>query len=54
VVEDEGKALLRLITLGDAASKRIEVLSGLEAGEKIVIAPTPALREGVLIAESRR
>ena len=54
VVEDEGKALLRLITLGDAASNRIEVLSGLEAGEKIVIAPTPALREGVLIAESRQ
>lgn len=54
VVEDDGKASLRLITLGDAAGNRVEVLSGLEAGERIVTAPTTALREGVLIAEARR
>jgi RND family efflux transporter MFP subunit len=54
IVEAEGQALLRLITLGEIAGDRVEVLSGLEAGEKIVTAPAPSLREGVLIAESRR
>lgn len=54
VVEDEGKALLRLVTLGETSGDRVEVLSGLRAGERIVSAVSPTLREGVLISELSR
>lgn len=54
VVEQEGKALLRLVTLGETANGRVEVLSGLKAGERIVTSAAPPMREGVLIAELGR
>lgn len=54
VVEGEGKALLRLVTLGETSGDRVEVLSGLRSGERIVSAATPSLREGVLISELGR
>jgi multidrug efflux pump subunit AcrA (membrane-fusion protein) len=53
VVEAEGRALLRLITLAETSGSRVEVLSGLRPGERIVTTATPALREGVLISELR-
>lgn len=54
VVEAEGKALLRLVTLGETSGDRVEILSGLRAGERIVSTATPILREGVLISELNR
>jgi multidrug efflux pump subunit AcrA (membrane-fusion protein) len=54
VVEKEGRALLRLVTLGETTDGRVEVLSGLKAGERIVTNAAPSLREGVLIAELQR
>lgn len=54
VVEEENKALLRLVTLGETSGDRVEVLSGLRAGERIVSTATASLREGVLISELNR
>ncbi|MGZ8868866.1 MAG: efflux RND transporter periplasmic adaptor subunit, partial [Thermoanaerobaculia bacterium] len=54
VVEKEGKALLRIVTLGETTDGHVEVLSGLKAGERIVTNAGPSLREGVLISELQR
>lgn len=45
VVED-GRAVLRLVKTGRATGDRIEILSGLNAGEQVVLAPPAALRDG--------
>lgn len=45
VVED-GRALLRLVKTGRAQNGRIEILSGLRSGERLVIAPPTTLRDG--------
>jgi multidrug efflux pump subunit AcrA (membrane-fusion protein) len=42
----EGRAKLRLVRTGAHANGFVDVLSGLDAGEKIVTAPTAALRDG--------
>lgn len=48
VVED-GQARLRIVTAGRKAGDRVEVLSGLAAGEKVVV-PVPAdLRDGARV-----
>ena len=39
-------ALLRLVKTGRAASDRIEILAGLTAGEKVILAPPASLRDG--------
>lgn len=41
---------LRMVTLGEKQGPWTEVLSGLDAGERIVATPTPALRDGALFA----
>lgn len=45
LVIDGGRARLRMITLGEARGPWTEVLSGLTAGEQVVLAP-PRLRDG--------
>jgi len=45
-VLSEGKAHLRLVKTGERSEGRVVVLSGLGVGEKIVAAPTAALRDG--------
>jgi RND family efflux transporter MFP subunit len=45
VVED-GRARNRLITTGARQGDQVEVLSGLSASEKVVLAPPPALSDG--------
>lgn len=45
VVQD-GRAALRLIKTGRAESGRIEILSGVNPGERVVLAPPAALRDG--------
>jgi RND family efflux transporter MFP subunit len=46
VVGDEGLARLRWITLGRSRDGRVEVLTGLQVGERFVAEPAPALRDG--------
>jgi RND family efflux transporter MFP subunit len=48
VVED-GRAVLRLVKTGRTAGPRIEILSGLNPGEQVVLAPPAALRDGDLV-----
>jgi RND family efflux transporter MFP subunit len=48
-VADNGVARTRLVTLGERAKDRVEVLSGLSAGEKIVAAPTAELQDGTAL-----
>lgn len=43
-------ARLRLVTLGEARDNRREILSGLTAGEKIIVAPPPLLSDGSRVA----
>jgi membrane fusion protein (multidrug efflux system) len=39
-------ARLRLVTLGEARGNRREILSGLAAGEQLIVAPPPLLSDG--------
>jgi len=52
-VVDQGRAVLRLVKTGRTIGDRIEILSGVNAGEKIIIAPPAALREGRRVVESQ-
>jgi RND family efflux transporter MFP subunit len=53
VVDDEGLTRLRWVRLGRHSGDRIEVLSGLTAGERIVAGQLRQMREGVRIEEAR-
>jgi RND family efflux transporter MFP subunit len=46
VVADDGRAALRLVKTGATRGDRVEILSGLSDGERIVVAPPATLREG--------
>ena len=45
-VVDEDRARMREVTTGIAGSDRIEVLTGLAAGETIIVTPPEGLEEG--------
>jgi len=45
----DGRAQLRLVRTSAQAGGFVEILAGLDAGEKIVAAPTAALRDGQLL-----
>ncbi len=45
VISGEGRALLRQVRLGRAAGDRVEVLSGLSAGERVALDPQAASRQ---------
>jgi RND family efflux transporter MFP subunit len=49
-VEERGIARLRLVTLGEVRGNHREILSGLTAGEKIIVAPPPILSDGSRVA----
>lgn len=53
VVDREGVARLRLVTLGRAAAGRVEVLSGLGEGERYVVAPGTRELEGQRVEGGR-
>ncbi|MEO6994928.1 MAG: efflux RND transporter periplasmic adaptor subunit [Lacunisphaera sp.] len=42
----QGRAVLRLVKTGRVADGPIEILAGLNAGEQVVLTPSPALRDG--------
>ncbi|MBZ4210021.1 MAG: efflux RND transporter periplasmic adaptor subunit [Rhodoferax sp.] len=44
IVNDKGRPMLRQVRLGRAAGERIEVLSGVEKGEKVAIDPQAAAK----------
>jgi RND family efflux transporter MFP subunit len=44
VVPEDGRPLLRQVRLGPAAGDRVEVLSGLSAGERVALDPQAAAR----------
>jgi len=48
-VVSNGEARTRLITAGRRFQDAVEVLSGLNAGETVVLAPTPALTDGACV-----
>jgi len=48
-VRDAQTARLRLVTLGEATGERIEVLSGLGAGEEVIVSPPASLSDGAPI-----
>lgn len=50
-VMDGARAKLRMVTLGEVQGSWTEVLSGLSAGERIVSAPPPDLRDGAKVEE---
>jgi multidrug efflux pump subunit AcrA (membrane-fusion protein) len=49
-VVDGDTARLRFVTLGESRDDQREVLSGLTAGEKIIVAPPPLLADGGRVA----
>lgn len=49
VVGDDSRARLRWVRLGPASEDRVEILSGLEPGERVVIEPPAALEDGSLL-----
>lgn len=49
VVDDEGVAHLRIVTLGVHIGKEYEVLSGLEAGDRVVIKGQSSLQDGIKV-----
>jgi multidrug efflux pump subunit AcrA (membrane-fusion protein) len=49
VVDPQDTARLRLITLGEPQQGRIEVLSGIDSGERVIAQTTEDLRDGVRI-----
>jgi RND family efflux transporter MFP subunit len=48
-VVSDGRAALRLVKTGRESGARIEVLSGLQAGETVLINPPASLREGARV-----
>jgi multidrug efflux system membrane fusion protein len=52
VVDSAGRAGFRWLRTGREWPQRVEVLAGLDAGERIVLQPPPTLREGDLVSDA--
>lgn len=50
VIEDH-RAVLRLVKTGRTQADRVELLSGVDAGERVVLTPPDALRDGAAVSE---
>ena len=53
VVDDKGIAHLRYVQLGEEQNKTVEVLSGLNPGEKIVLSNIEKVRDGVQVVAAK-
>jgi len=53
VLDDQGATRLRWVRLGRTSGDRVEILSGLTAGEKVVTGSLRQMREGVKVQEVR-
>jgi len=49
-VIEQARAVLRLVKTGRSSGSRVELLSGVNAGEQVVLAPPAALRDGAPVA----
>lgn len=49
-LDDAGAARLRMVSVGEAAADRLEILAGLSAGDRVVVSPPPSLEDGQPIA----
>jgi multidrug efflux pump subunit AcrA (membrane-fusion protein) len=49
VAADNKRAVLRLVKTGATRADRIEILAGLDDGERVVVAPPASLREGQIL-----
>ncbi len=45
-IVENGRATLRLVKTGATRGDQTEILSGLDAGETVIVSPAPSLREG--------
>ncbi len=52
-VVENGRARLRLVTVGEHVDDEVDVLSGLSPGEVVVTAPPPELRDGQRVEVAR-
>ncbi len=52
-VSDNGTARQRLVTIGSRSGDRVEVLTGLSSGDRVILASVPGLRDGVRLQEVR-
>ncbi|MEO8036366.1 MAG: efflux RND transporter periplasmic adaptor subunit, partial [Acidobacteriota bacterium] len=50
VIDENGIARMRLVTLGRSFQGSTEILSGLDSGERFVTKVNPRLRDGLQIA----
>ena len=50
VANSDQRAVLRLVKTGTARGDRVEILSGLDEGERVIVAPPAGLREGQPLA----
>lgn len=53
-IVDHGKAQLRIVTVGSTQNGKTEVLSGIQPGEHVVIAPIDRLQDGQAVREVTR
>ena len=53
VVGPENRAILRLVKTGAVRGERVEILSGLHGGERVVVSPPANLREGQALEVER-
>ncbi|MGL5291809.1 MAG: efflux RND transporter periplasmic adaptor subunit, partial [Vibrionaceae bacterium] len=49
VLDQDNKARQRYITLGNLQNSRVEVVQGLNAGEKVIIAGAQSVQEGLQV-----
>jgi len=54
VVNDQGSARLRLVTLGHEANGGVEVLSGLTDGDRIIVGDRNGIVDGVKVEAKKR
>jgi hypothetical protein len=52
IVDQSGLARLRLIKTGRAFGERLEILSGLNAGEEVLIEGPPTIQDGTRVREA--
>jgi hypothetical protein len=52
-VAQDGKAVLRLVRTGRPVAGGVEILSGLQGGESLVLQPPADLREGRSLEETK-
>ena len=49
VIDEEGRARLRAVSTGARSDDAIEILAGLSAGERVVVAPPSSMADGTLV-----